>query len=86
MEQFVSNQESPMTGTDCDPAKQPPECKSVFVPFSEESPKTVWDGPNATGRWTQCPNLKTTYEGFDGERWRCEVCGKSYFLDYEDMR
>jgi transposase-like protein len=24
--------------------------------------------------------------GFDGERYRCEVCGKSYFLDYEEMK
>lgn len=34
----------------------------------------------------KCPNLKNTYEGFDGERYDCEVCGLSYFLDYEDMK
>ena len=34
----------------------------------------------------RCPNLKETGGGFEGERYRCEVCGKSYFLDYEDMK
>jgi len=38
-----------------------------------------------TGRIV-CPHLKCTYEGFDGERYRCEVCGESYFLDYDEMR
>lgn len=33
-----------------------------------------------------CANLKCTYEGMDGERYRCEACGCSYFLDYEEMR
>lgn len=33
-----------------------------------------------------CTNLKCTYEGMDGERYRCDVCGRSYFLDYEEMR
>lgn len=33
-----------------------------------------------------CENLKCTYEGMDGERYRCDVCGRSYFLDYEDMK
>jgi hypothetical protein len=27
-----------------------------------------------------------TYEGMDGERYRCKKCGDSYFLDYEEMR
>lgn len=35
---------------------------------------------------TSCKNIKNTYEGYDGERWRCEVCGESFFLDYEDMK
>lgn len=34
----------------------------------------------------KCENMKSTYDGWDGERYRCEVCGKSYFLDYEDMK
>lgn len=33
-----------------------------------------------------CPHLKSTYDGWDGERYRCEVCGKSVWLDYEDMK
>jgi hypothetical protein len=33
-----------------------------------------------------CPNLKETGGGFEGERYRCEVCGESFFLDYDDMR
>ena len=35
---------------------------------------------------TKCANMKETYSGFDGERYRCGVCGQSYFLDYEEMR
>lgn len=34
----------------------------------------------------KCPHLKCTYKGFDGERYRCERCGESYWLDYEDMK
>lgn len=30
--------------------------------------------------------MKCTYDGFDGERYRCEVCGESYFLDSEEMK
>ena len=33
-----------------------------------------------------CTNLKCTYEGMDGERYRCDVCGRNYFLDYEEMK
>lgn len=33
-----------------------------------------------------CEHLKCTYEGMGGERYRCDVCGRSYFLDYEEMR
>ena len=29
---------------------------------------------------------KQTYDGWDGERYECELCGHSYFLDYEDMK
>ena len=35
---------------------------------------------------TTCPYMKGTYDGFDGERYRCERCGASYFLDYEEMK
>ena len=34
----------------------------------------------------KCANMVCTYEGIDGERYRCKVCGESYFLDYEDMK
>jgi len=33
-----------------------------------------------------CPHLQEDGGGFEGERYRCKVCGKSYFLDYEDMK
>lgn len=42
--------------------------------------------PTALISKTSCPNIKNTYEGYDGERWRCEVCGESFFLDYDDMQ
>jgi hypothetical protein len=65
-----------------DPAKQPPECKPVFTPHPEPKPP----GAVGQGTWSQCPNLQCTYESMDGERWGCEVCGESYYLDYEEMR
>lgn len=34
----------------------------------------------------RCPNMKETGGGFDGERYRCAVCGGTYYLDYEEMR
>lgn len=33
-----------------------------------------------------CPNLKEVGGGMRGERYRCDVCGESFFLDYDDMR
>lgn len=33
-----------------------------------------------------CQNMKEVGGGMDGERYRCDVCGKGYFLDYEDMK
>ncbi|WP_259667247.1 hypothetical protein [Rhizobium lentis] len=33
-----------------------------------------------------CPNMKEVGGGMDGERYRCAVCGKSYYLDYEEMK
>jgi transposase-like protein len=35
---------------------------------------------------SSCPNMKEVGGGFEGERYRCPVCGESYFLDYEDMK
>lgn len=34
----------------------------------------------------KCPNMKETYSDLRGESYRCEVCGESYYLDYEEMR
>ena len=65
-----------------DPTKQLPECKSVFTPHPTPRPP----GAVGDGVWSQCPNIKETYSGMDGERYRCAVCGESYFLDYDDMR
>ncbi|RWP64867.1 hypothetical protein [Mesorhizobium sp.] len=33
-----------------------------------------------------CENMKEVGGGIEGERYRCDVCGKGYFLDYEDMK
>lgn len=35
---------------------------------------------------TRCPHLKETGGGFEGERYRCDRCGESFFLDYEEMK
>lgn len=32
-----------------------------------------------------CENMKEVGGGMDGERYRCDVCGKGCFLDYEEM-
>lgn len=35
----------------------------------------------------QCDHkYECTYEGMDGESYRCEKCGHRYFLDYDEMR
>lgn len=34
----------------------------------------------------RCPNMKEVGGGFEGERYRCDVCGEGYYLDYEDMK
>lgn len=33
-----------------------------------------------------CQHMKEVGGGMDGERYRCAVCGKGYFLDYEEMK
>lgn len=68
-----------------DKSKQPPECESIFKPFSEERPKNIWDSPNAVGYWTKCPHIKMSHQGFDSESYDCDVCGERYTLYYEDM-
>ena len=35
----------------------------------------------------QCDHsYKCTYEGMDGERYRCTKCGDTYYLDYDEIR
>ena len=65
-----------------DKSKQPPECEPRFTPHPNPRP------PMAVGQgvWSRCPNLKETGGGMDGERYECAVCGKGYFLDYDEMR
>jgi uncharacterized protein with PIN domain len=41
---------------------------------------------NTAQRPTSCPHIKCTYEGYDGERWNCNTCGQSFYLDYDEMR
>lgn len=33
-----------------------------------------------------CNEPKMTHDDMSGERYRCPICGYSYFLDYEEMR
>lgn len=63
-----------------DPAKQTAECKEKY--------DTYKPNPNAPGFviWWHCPNIKEVGGGMEGERYRCSLCGESYFLDYEDMK
>ena len=37
-------------------------------------------------RLIPCPNMKEAYSDFHGERYRCEVCGQTVRIDYEEMR
>lgn len=55
-----------------DPEKKPAECEYRH------------DGGGLLD--AHCPHLKETGGGFEGERYRCEVCGESFFLDYDEMR
>jgi transposase-like protein len=34
----------------------------------------------------RCPNCIEVGGGFEGERYRCAVCGATYYLDYDEMR
>ena len=65
-----------------DKSKQPPECEPRFTPHPDPPPR----GAVGQGVWSRCPNLKCVSETMDGERYACDVCGKSYYLDYEEMK
>lgn len=58
--------------------------------FAFASPGTAEEGKPACGlanpSYHDCPNMKEVGGGFEGERYRCAVCGKGYFLDYDDMK
>jgi transposase-like protein len=34
----------------------------------------------------RCENMQEVGGGMEGERYRCAVCGATYWLDYEDMK
>lgn len=58
--------------------------------FKEEKRSALNPTPVPCGKadpsYRDCPNMKEVGGGFEGERYRCDVCGKGYFLDYEDMK
>ncbi len=59
------------------PEKKPCEFKSVFVPNAPGSNR---------GHWTECPGIKEVGGDMECERYRCDTCGKSYTLYYDEMR
>lgn len=67
-----------------DPSKQPPECKSVFIPWSDENPKPKFG--IGDGVWTKCPNIQSVSEDWESETYACDVCGKRYTLYDDEMR
>jgi hypothetical protein len=60
-----------MTDSKGDDAKRTPDCKI---------------GQAGSYLDVACPNLQDVGGGMRGERYRCEVCGESYFLDYDEMK
>ena len=53
--------------------------------------KVVGDAPArpcgiASPSYHECSNMKEVGGGMEGERYRCAICSKGYFLDYEDMK
>jgi hypothetical protein len=34
----------------------------------------------------KCPNMKEYGNSFEYEHYKCEVCGRRYKLDYEEMK
>jgi transposase-like protein len=54
----------------------------------EPDPKRQPESCKAFGDmyYRRCQNMKEAGGGFSGERYRCEVCGAGYYLNYEDMK
>ena len=50
--------------------------KDEYGPDQCLMPNTYW----------KCPNMKEAYSDMEGERYRCGVCGRSYYLGYEEMK
>jgi hypothetical protein len=57
---------------------QPKECERKWIPDEAHQMRGYWS--------PECPNIKETYSDMSGERYRCEKCGYSYYLDYDDMK
>ena len=34
----------------------------------------------------KCQNLKEIGSDFEGEQYKCEICGQQIYLDYEEMK
>lgn len=57
--------------------KNPCGFEREFIP-SKENPRL--------GHWTECPSIKEVGGDMDCERYKCEKCGYSYTLYYDEMR
>lgn len=71
-------------------ADMSPEGAAEYWNKRTPSPQTHVAGPQPCGiadpSTRDCPNMREVGGGMDGERYRCDVCGKGYFLDYEEMK
>lgn len=59
-------------------ALSPPIASAQSAPKPTQPPECKQD--------MACPNMKEVGGGFYGERYRCDVCGAGFFLDYEEMK
>lgn len=48
--------------------------------------KEIQERENCPVRKTDCKNIENTYEGYDSETWKCEVCGEFFILYYDEMQ
>lgn len=70
-----------------DESKQPEICRNpVFTPYSDEFPKPSNPFSFGDGEWSKCPHIQYIQDtDMSGENYKCDHCGKSYTLYYEDM-